>query len=371
MAHIKENHDETTAAVDEAHHAPGYVYGSAEVLQLEKDTMFMRDWLCVARTEELANAGDYLTIDVIGEPIVVTRDKHMEIRAFYNQCKHRGVAVAQGCGNAKIFKCPYHAWTYDLQGKLIGAPHMQDSVGFDKSNCALKTVRVDTWQEWVFICLSPETETLAEFLKEYSAEFAFLEQGGLKLGFKYETEFDCNWKFVYENLMDIYHVGVTHINSIGKYHDPASYTYKRLPRGRVAIEYAAKTMSDTGESLFGMLPGIDDPTFARIGFLPPNLTLLARCDYVRPMLHWPVAVDKTRSIGYFLFPSEVVDAPDFKEKIKTYVKFLDEVLNEDRGMIVSLQKAMSSSGFEPGRMSIMEDSIHHVVSHHIKTVFGA
>lgn len=363
---------EARLPINEAHHTPGYVYGDPEVLALEKQRLFMKDWLCVGRVEELENVGDYMTHTIMGEPIVITRGKDNQLHAFYNQCRHRGVEVAEGKGNAKMFKCPYHAWTYDLEGQLIGAPFMRDAKDFDMKQCKMKPVKLDTWARWIFISLNPDVEPLADFLKEFSAEFDMLQQQNLRLAYKYETDFDCNWKFVYENLLDIYHVGVTHAASIGRYQDPASYRYLRLPRGRLSIHYRAKTMSATGESLFGKLPwlGDDDGTFARIGFLPPNMTLLARCDYVRPMLHWPVSTNKTHSVGYFLFPEDKIKEPGFQEKLQTYIAFLTKVLDEDRGMILSLQRAMNTAGFEPGRMSHMEEAIHHVLGYQLERTFG-
>lgn len=362
---------ETRLPLAEARHTPGYVYGAPEVVALEKEKLFMKDWLCVGRVEELENKGDYLTHTILGEPVVITRAQDGELHAFYNQCRHRGVEVAQGKGNAKLFKCPYHAWTYDLQGQLIGAPFMKETKDFDIKQCKLKTVQLDTWAGWIFISFNPDVESLDSFLAEYKEEFGMLQQENLRLAFKYETDFDCNWKFVYENLLDIYHVGVTHAASIGKYQDQSSYKYHCLPRGRLSIHYRAKTMSATGESLMGKMPWIDDDDgmFARIGFLPPNLTLLARNDYVRPMVHWPISADKTHSVGYFLFPEEKFKDPEFAEKLKVYVSFLTEVLDEDRGMILSLQRAMASDGFEPGRMSNMEAAIHHVLGYQLERTF--
>src|SRR5690606_23457263 len=104
----------TMRPINQASHTPGYVYGDPAVLALEKERMFMKDWLCMGRIEELPNPGDYMTHTVLGEPVMIARNRAGVLQAFYNQCRHRGVEVAQGRGNAKIFKCPYHAWTYDL-----------------------------------------------------------------------------------------------------------------------------------------------------------------------------------------------------------------------------------------------------------------
>ena len=110
--------------LDEASLAPGFLYRATVVYAREVERLFMKNWLFVGREEELARPGDYLTHRIAGEPIVVARAAEGTLHAYYNMCVHRGVEVAQGCGNAKVFKCPYHGWTYDLAGRLTGAGYM-------------------------------------------------------------------------------------------------------------------------------------------------------------------------------------------------------------------------------------------------------
>ena len=107
--------------VEQARHLPGYLYSDSKLLDLEKQKIFMKDWLCVAREEELEKIGDFMTFDILGEPLLLTRDENGALNALVNMCSHRGVEVADGSGNAKEFSCPYHGWLYDLEGKLIGA----------------------------------------------------------------------------------------------------------------------------------------------------------------------------------------------------------------------------------------------------------
>jgi Rieske 2Fe-2S family protein len=358
--------------LEAARHAAGFVYASPEVFDLEKERLFMKDWLCVAREEEIERPGDYLTHNVMGEPIVLARSADGTIRAFYNMCLHRGVEIAQGSGNTKRFKCPYHAWTYDLEGRLVGAPLMDEANNFDKTACRLRPLRLDTWAGWVFVSFDPEVEPLDRFLDFFRDEFAFLRQEDCRLAHKFVIELDCNWKFVYENLLDIYHVGTTHAATIGRLNKADSYQFRAHPRGRLSIHYEAGTMTPDGQSRVGKMPwlaGYPD-TCARIGFLPPNMCLLSRCDYVRPFIHWPISPQKTRSIAYFLFPEEKFDQPGFAADVQVYVDFLSRVLNEDLGMIRSLQRAMASRGFAPGPMSRLEAPIHHVTANYLKRVFA-
>ncbi len=275
-------------------------------------------------------------------------------------------------GNTKNFKCPYHNWTYDLRGKLVGAPYMRETVDFDMRNCRLKPLLVDSWAGNIFLSFNPEVEPLETFTAFWQQEFGFLRMEECRLAYKFVMEFDCNWKFVYENLLDIYHVGTTHANTIAQFHDEQSYKVKRGERGRLSIAYQTQTMTPDGKTRFGKMPWLEDETerLGRIGFMPPNLTLLARCDYVRPFAHWPISPTKTRSVAYFLMPTDRVDDPDFAAKFQPYLEYVTRVLQEDTGMVMSLQRAMVSRGFEPGRMSTMEHSLHHVISNHLERVLG-
>lgn len=122
--------ENTLQPLGKARHAPGDIYGSDHMFELEKQKIFMKDWMCVARGEEIASAGDYMTFRMVGEPFVITRNEQGAIAAFANVCAHRGVEVASGEGNTKEFSCPYHGWLYDLNGRLVGAPYMKEAEGF-------------------------------------------------------------------------------------------------------------------------------------------------------------------------------------------------------------------------------------------------
>ena len=149
--------------LSKARQVPGYIYTSPEVFELEKQEIFLKDWLCVGRVEEIGMPGDYLTFRLAGEPLVVARDEQGDINAFANVCRHRGVEVAQGQGNLKEFSCPYHGWTYNLKGELLGAPFIKGVEGFDPKSCRLKPVKVDTWGGFLFVNFDTECESLSGF----------------------------------------------------------------------------------------------------------------------------------------------------------------------------------------------------------------
>ena len=136
---ISDVFDGIKAPVNQARHLPGYIYTSPEVYRQAKEKIFMKDWLCVGRVEEVENPGDYITFRVTDEPGIVARDDLGNLNAFSNVCRHRGVEVASGAGNLKEFRCPYHGWTYDLAGKLLGAPYMSEAKGFRPGRLSLET----------------------------------------------------------------------------------------------------------------------------------------------------------------------------------------------------------------------------------------
>ena len=204
---------ESRRALQAARHGPGYIYSSPEHYRAEIDAYFMTDWLYVARIEELEDPGDYMALRLAGEPVVIARDKDGRLNACYNMCAHRGVEVAYGSGNTKSFKCPYHGWVYDLTGQLTGAAYMKESDGFDVSACRLKPLRLGLWRGNVFVTFNENAPPLDRFVEEFEKDFAFLRMEDCRLGNKIVIELECNWKFVHENLMDFYHVGVLHAKS--------------------------------------------------------------------------------------------------------------------------------------------------------------
>lgn len=356
----------------EATHAPGYVYGSREAFEREAEEYFMKDWLYVGRQEELPKSGDYLTMRIVGEPILIARDSDGTLNACYNMCAHRGVEVAYGTGNTRAFKCPYHGWTYDLKGKLKGAAFMAESEGFDPSRCRLRPIRLDIWRGNIFICLSDATPPLAEQLQEFEKDFAFLQMEKCRLGNKMVIDLDCNWKLVHENLMDFYHVGVLHAKTFGSKFSWKNDDVMLKENGALTIWYQAGPPTPGGKPLLGKMPWLEDRdySFACKGYLPPNFTMFGRIDCVRPMIVWPLSESKCQFVIYHLFPEAVFERPDIEEILKVYRDYQLLVLEEDRMMIESLQKAMNSRAFVPGRMSVLEKPIHHFVNSHIKRVFS-
>ncbi len=363
----------TRAPVRHARHLPGEIYTSPELFAREKDEIFLRDWLCLARVEEIEKPGDYMTFRIMGEPVIVARNDAGEINAFANVCRHRGVEVTSGAGNLKEFSCPYHGWTYDLEGKLVGAPYMKEAEGFDPTSCRLKPIQSALWAGWIFIAFDDDAPAFEDFVGEFDGEFGFLRQEDLRTGDKIVTELNCNWKLVVENLMDFYHAKTLHGTTFGAFVelDMDAIPFTRLANGGFSMFYTSGAMLPGGKPPMGNIPWLEDKphTFACLGLLPPALVQFGHCDNTQVFLTWPLTPETSRIEVYTLFAEKQIERPDFAEHVKKYHDFMSEVVDEDREMVNSLQRNLGSRRFQPGRMSRLEENIHNTINSYLDRVF--
>ena len=372
------NFVETRRPLREATHLPSEIYTSEALYELEKEKIYMQDWLAVARVEEIERAGDYMTFNIMGEPIVVTRDRAGTINAFYNICAHRGVEVVTGEGNAKQFKCPYHAWSYDLEGKLLGAAYMDEIGDFDLDDCRMTPVKADVWEGWIFVNFDDAAEPLTDFVADFADHFGVFQQGRFRLTKKLTSRLKCNWKLINENFVDVYHLITLHGDTLTDWPTPETYNYDTWKHGGYAAFYendmaTLERLRDLGHApwLDEWLSGKDIKLVAGAGFMSPNLTTFVRPYTVVDIIIWPVAVDETLIHQYLTVPEHYFDAADdVIERAEPIHKQLDDVLEEDRTMIESLQKVMHTKGFRPGRMSTSEFLVHNYISAYLERMFG-
>ncbi|HET8785618.1 MAG TPA: aromatic ring-hydroxylating dioxygenase subunit alpha, partial [Candidatus Limnocylindrales bacterium] len=201
---------EEVAAVRKPYRAasllPGRAYHDPAIHDFEREVWFRRDWMIVGREEDAPDPGTYFLAQIGDEPLVVARGRDATLRAFYNVCRHRGTAVVEeACGKAVRFQCPYHAWIYDLEGNLVRAKHTEDLEDFDRSAFGLVSVRMETWQGFVFVCLSPETAPLLEWLGDLPPHLERFDFGRLRVAHTETYEVESNWKFIAENYSECYH----------------------------------------------------------------------------------------------------------------------------------------------------------------------
>jgi len=196
------------------HSMPGWYYSDQRLFELEKNKVFADGWVCVGHQSEISKIGQYVTATIGDEPIVILRDRQKQIRAFSNICRHRGMTLVDGKGKASLLTCPYHAWSYQLDGQLFKAPYMDAVEGFDPTVCALPEFKLEVWLGFMFVNISgvaaplaPQLADLEPFLKNYHAEDRHSTQ-------TWHEEWQTNWKALVENFMEGYHLSVTHATTL-------------------------------------------------------------------------------------------------------------------------------------------------------------
>lgn len=354
-----------------ARHLPGPIYSSPEIYAMEKERIFMTHWLSVGRVEEIPNPGDYFTFEIMDEPIIVSRDLEGQVKVSMNMCLHRGVAVASGSGNTKDFSCPYHAWLFDVGGKLIAAPGMKASE-VDMSGASLKQLPVRLWRGWIFTNFSANPRDFDEFIRPYEENLWWFQSGSCVLADKVEIDVKCNWKFLIENLIDIYHVGVIHKSTFGGFVKSEKLQFKLLPDGGWHTQYEARPHSKSGEQVFPTLPWAEDKSsgIACKAGIYPNLNLSMRADSLRMWHVWPISPSETRIICYLLFPEAALSIPNYTAEMEKYKSFVRQIIAEDAVMVESLQNASRSQFFKPGPMAPLEEALHHMENHYIDLMAG-
>lgn len=359
--------------VNQASHSPGLIYNDPAVLELEIENIFRKEWLCLARAEELPNPGDYKALRIVRDPVLLCRDEAGQLRAYANMCLHRGVEIATGEGNAEEFTCPYHGWLYGLDGMLKGAAYMRDAESFDRKNCKLPELPVGEWGGFVFVSLNPNPSPFDTFIKDFEEKFGFIGTGELRVGLRVDADLKCNWKLMVENFIDFYHVGVLHKDSIGRFMKTVDLPYDLRDNGQVFIdEYDAGTLSKSGDVTAKRIPTLEgkSPRFSATGLLSPNLNFFVRPDYISVYTSWPTGPETMRMSGMVLWAKETIDGPNRDAIVAEFKEMLDKVLAEDFSMVESLQNVTAAPSFVPGRMSRLERGVQHYIKHNIARIFG-
>lgn len=203
--------DDSVGPVDEARLLPPVLYTSPEFYEFERRAIFRREWLCVGRADQLAEPGDFRCVTIAGEPLIAVRDQAGELRVMSAVCRHRGMVLAEGSGNCRRFTCPYHHWTYGLDGQLLGAPAMDRAVGFDPAEHGLIELKTEVWQGFVMANFDPGAAPFGPTMAKIDA---MLENYGLAATTTLEGKtipgLAWNWKVMMENFNDPYHASRLH-----------------------------------------------------------------------------------------------------------------------------------------------------------------
>lgn len=198
---------------EKARSLPPELYADTEILALEKAKLFGGEWICACRADLVKEPGDYVTIDILNQPIIVLRDLAGDIRALSNICRHRNMKILDGSGNRKRLSCPYHGWTYDLAGNLVGAPHTDGFSVEAKSDCKLPEIQITQWLGWIYVSLG-QPEDLAPRLTALETELSPFNLAEMQTVFTISDVWNCNWKLLIENFIESYHLFRVHKETI-------------------------------------------------------------------------------------------------------------------------------------------------------------
>jgi phenylpropionate dioxygenase-like ring-hydroxylating dioxygenase large terminal subunit len=334
---------------------PPEVYTDPAFTVCELAGIFRRDWFCVGRADALGKPGDYVTCDLAGQPVMVLRDREGALRAMSNVCLHRMSTILSGRGSVRAISCPYHGWTYNLDGSLRGAPAMTQNEDFCKADYRLPQIRCEEWLGWVFITLNPEAEPVAAQLAEVEALIADFGMEDYTETFNETHLWDTNWKILAENFMESYHLPVCHAGTIGGL---SKLEEMVCPPGSPAFNYHTILKDDRLKIALAhpsntRLKGDLRRTTFLLAIYPSLMITLTPGYFWYLSLH-PQGPGQVRiGFGGGMSPDFVND-PEAQTHFRQVKALLDEVNVEDRGCTEKVFRGLSSGLAKPGHLSHLE-----------------
>ena len=348
--------------LEEASGLPRELYISEEFLAHEEDRIFYKQWLCAGRADSIPNPGDYLTHHLAFQPVTVMRQQSGEITAFANVCMHRMMRLLEGKGSCEKIICPYHGWTYDIEGKLIGAPHMHQNPNFNPKDFVLPRIRCEIWQGWIYLTSNEEIDSVASRLEALDELICDYNMSDYVNVVQQDYIWTGNWKQLVENFLEGYHLPVTHSTTVGEHltvdetqfadHPPNPwFTYQTFTKS-----YGAKIgrAHDDNESL----KDERRKTSYLLGVFPTHLYVLA------PDHLWYISIQPKGTGEIYIrygaaIAPEVLNATEDKEALINEVSdILDQVNEEDKFVIEGLYKGVHAPISKPGPLCWLEQQNH-------------
>ena len=349
--------------VEQARGLSPEAYLSEEFYELEMEYLFRRDWICVGREEEAEQPGDYFTFNLVGEPLLIVRGRDGVLRALSNVCRHRYMQVAEGSGNSSRFQCPYHGWTYDLDGGLIGATNMRESEIFDRSECTLPNIPLETWLGFVFVNLNVDAEPLAPRLHELEERLSPYGVANMRMAGLYDEIWEGNWKLTMENNAEAHHHRTLHPDTLEPWmpghasycgEEGSDWTLLRTPLDLERLRVESPRYADMMERASSGIAAADrEETLTYILF--PSTTFDASPGMVFWKRIFPLGLDRTRVMVATLVPeTEVSD-----ELTRENEEFFNLLNPEDYQATWKLQRTIGSRFAAAGPLSVKEACLFH------------
>ena len=350
---------------------PGTDYTDTSVFALEQRTIFERMWFCAARASDVPRPGSFRTVTVGRENVIVSRNRAGQVTAFLNVCRHRGSRVCiEDAGEVRrAFQCGYHAWTYDLDGKLIAAPNLTSMPDIDRVEYGLRRVAVREWLGYVWVCVDEQPpsfeDTVQHDVLERLGDLASIEQYGaaaLKVGRRIRYDVAANWKLIVENFMECYHCATIHpelTEVLPEFVDGLAAQYFVGHGAEFGPDIAGFTVD--GSPGLQTIPGVDADHDRRYYAITvrPQVFLNLVPDHVIVHRMFPIAVDRTIVECDWLYVADVVDSG---ADVKNSVELFDRVNRQDFEACERCQDGMDSRAYAGGGVLVPNE--HHIAEFH-------
>jgi Rieske 2Fe-2S family protein len=338
---------------------PARYYTSPEIFQAEMERFFFHSWICAGRAESTPQPGDYFLRNFAGESLILTRDAAGGIRAFFNVCRHRGTRICtapEGTFAGRI-ACPYHGWTYALDGSLLGAPHMEQP-GFSRADYPLRAIATDVWDGHIFLHCGPDRQSLAAQISGLPEKFSAWRMEELRLGRRITYDVRANWKLIVSNYNECLHCPFIHptLNRLTDYMGADNEAPARgYIGGSMGFRTGTETMSTDGLRRRDYLPGLDDAQRRMVCYyaILPNLLLSLHPDYMMTHTLWPQAVDRTEVVCEWHFSPDEMAKANFQAG--DAIEFWDQTNRQDWTIVEQSQAGIQSRGYSPGPYSSREE----------------
>ena len=336
---------------------PQRYFTGPEVFAEEQAKIFAQQWVLVGHESELAHPGDFRLATVAAESLIVLRDQHLSVRAFYNVCRHRGTRLCEAAtGRMRGIQCPYHAWTYALDGRLTGAPHMDEAPDFEKSDYSLHAVHLALWEGFIFVNLAEKPLPAAEWFAPLAGKFSHWILPQLRSARRIVYDVSANWKLICQNYSECYHCPGVHpeLSKVSPY-DSAENDLSAGPflGGFMAIAKGA-SLTISGEACALPVGDIRAEDHARVFYYSifPNFLLSLHPDYVMVHQLWPQSPGQTLIQCDWYFHPDAFARPDFRPD--DAVEFWDRTNKQDWHVCELSQQGIASRAYQPGPYSPRE-----------------
>ena len=348
--------------LSESFSLPPQGYYSPAFYQLETERIFSREWVCVGHQDEVPAPGDFFTTELVGEQIIIIRDAS-GVRALSNVCRHRCSQLLEGRANVERIVCPYHGWTYGLDGRLLKTTYMEQARGFEPSNLCLPALRLEVWNGYLYLNLDDGAEPLAPRLDGLTDLIGHFHIDEMRYHFFGESMWEANWKIITENFSENYHTHRVHPDSLNL-SNPTRMT--KMLGGKGTYHVHLEPYNDEREPLPGSFhPDVPPSERNHVVLFAvfPSATYGAHARRTFSFVIHPMGPERSR-VKWGLATREDMSGEQLEEMKNIYV----DIIEEDHVVIERLQRALKSRRAAPGPLSHLEQSawdLYHYLGEHL------